>query len=51
MKANPEKCHVILNSNTQNEICFENASIASSLSKKNTWDNFWIRTKIWKTYQ
>ena len=34
MKANPGKWHVILNSNTQNEICFANASIASSLSKK-----------------
>ena len=34
MKANPEKCHIILSSNTQREIRFANASIASSLSKK-----------------
>ena len=34
MKANPEKCHVILSSNTQREIHFANASIASSPSEK-----------------
>ena len=34
MKANPEKCHVILSSNTQREIRFANASIASCPSKK-----------------
>ena len=34
MKANPEKCHVILSSNTQREIRFANASIASSPSEK-----------------
>ena len=34
MKANSEKRHVILSSNTQSEIRFENASIASSPSKK-----------------
>ena len=36
MKANPEKCHVILSSNTQREICFANASIASCPSKKSS---------------
>ena len=34
MKANPEKCPVILSSNTQREIGFANASIASSPSEK-----------------
>ena len=34
MKANPEKCHVILSSNTQREIHFANTSIASSPSEK-----------------
>ena len=34
MKANPEKCHVILSSNTQREIRFANTSIASSPSEK-----------------
>ena len=34
MKANPEKSHVILSSNTQREIRFANASIASSPSEK-----------------
>ena len=34
MKANPEKFHVIFSSNTQREICFANASIASSPSEK-----------------
>ena len=34
MKANSEKRHVILISNTQSEIRFENASIALSPSKK-----------------
>ena len=34
IKANPEKCHVILSSNTQREIRFVNASIASSPSEK-----------------
>ena len=34
MKANPEKFHVILSSNTQREIRFANASIASSPSEK-----------------
>ena len=34
MKANPEKFHVILSSNTQREIGFANASIASSPSEK-----------------
>ena len=34
MKANPEKCHVILSSTTQKEIGFANASIASSPSEK-----------------
>ena len=34
MKANPEKCHVILSSNTQREIRFANALIASSQSEK-----------------
>ena len=34
MKANPEKYHVILSSNTQREIRFANASIASSPSEK-----------------
>ena len=34
MKANSEKPHVILSSNTQSEIRFENASIASSPSEK-----------------
>ena len=34
MKANPEKCHVILRLNTQREIRFANASIASSPSEK-----------------
>ena len=34
MKANPEKCHVILSTNTQREIRFANASIASSSSEK-----------------
>ena len=34
MKANPEKCHVVLSSNTQRKIRFANASIASSPSEK-----------------
>ena len=34
MKANLGKCHVILSSNTQREILFDNTSIASSLSEK-----------------
>ena len=34
MKANPGKCHVILSSNTQREIRFDNTSIASSLKEK-----------------
>ena len=34
MKANPGKCHFILSSNIQREICFDNASHASSLSEK-----------------
>ena len=34
MKANPGKCHVILNSNTQREIRFGNTSIAPNLSEK-----------------
>ena len=34
MKANPEKCHVILSSSTQREIRFANASIESSPSEK-----------------
>ena len=34
MKADPEKCHVILSSNTPREIRFVNASIASSPSEK-----------------
>ena len=34
MKANPGKCHVILCSNTQREIRFDNTSVASSLSEK-----------------
>ena len=34
MKTNPEKCHVILGSNTQREIGFANVSVASSLRKK-----------------
>ena len=34
MKANPEKCHDIVSSNTQTELRFANASIASSLSDK-----------------
>ena len=34
MKANPEKFYVIFSSNTQREICFANASIASSPSEK-----------------
>ena len=34
IKANPEKCHVILTSNTQMEIRFDNTSITSSLSEK-----------------
>ena len=37
MKANPEKCHVILSSNTQREIRFANASITSSPSEKLLW--------------
>ena len=34
MKVNPGKCHVILSSNTQREICFINTLIASNLSEK-----------------
>ena len=34
MIANPEKCHLTLSSNTQREIRFANASIASSPSEK-----------------
>ena len=34
MKANPEKCHAILSSNTQREFKIANASIASSPSEK-----------------
>ena len=34
MKANPRKCYVILSSNTQRVTCFDNASVASSLSEK-----------------
>ena len=34
MKANPEKCYVILGSNTQRETRFANASTASSPSEK-----------------
>ena len=34
MKVNPEKCHVMLSSNTQREIGFANASITSSPSEK-----------------
>ena len=34
MKVNPEKCHVILSSNAQREICFANASIESSPGEK-----------------
>ena len=34
MNAYPGKCHVILSSNTQREIHFDNISIASSLRKK-----------------
>ena len=34
MKANPGKCHVILSSNIQREIYFDNTSIALSLSEK-----------------
>ena len=34
MKANPEKCHVILSSDTQREIHFANASVASSPCEK-----------------
>ena len=34
MKGNLGKCHVILSSNTQREIHFVNASIASSISEK-----------------
>ena len=34
MKANPEKCHSILSLNTQREIRFANASIASSPREK-----------------
>ena len=37
MKANPEKFHVILSSNTQREIRSANASIASSPSEKVFW--------------
>ena len=37
MKANPEKCHVLLSSYTQEEIRFANASIASSLNEKLFW--------------
>ena len=42
MKANPGKCDVILNCNTQSEIHFVNTSIISSLYEKLlgiTWDN------------
>ena len=34
MKANSEKCHIIISSNTQREIRFANASITSSPSEK-----------------
>ena len=34
MKTNPGKCHVILSANTQREIGFANASVASSLREK-----------------
>ena len=34
MKANPEKCHVILSTNTRKEIRFANALIASSPGQK-----------------
>ena len=34
MKANPEKCHVILSSKTQRETPFANASVASSPNEK-----------------
>ena len=34
MKANAEKCHAILSSNTQREIRFTNASIASIPGEK-----------------
>ena len=37
MKPNPKKYHVILSSNTQREIRFANASIASSPSEKLLW--------------
>ena len=34
MKANPGKCHVILSSNSQRGIHFDNTSVESSLSEK-----------------
>ena len=34
MKVNPEKCHVILSSNTQRGVCFANALTASTPSEK-----------------
>ena len=34
MRANSDKCHVILSSNTQREIRFASASIASKPSEK-----------------
>ena len=43
MKTNPGKCHVVVSVNTQREIHFVNKSI---VSRKITWDNFVLRTKI-----
>ena len=34
MKADPGKCHAILSSNTQSDICFVNTSLASSQREK-----------------
>ena len=46
MKANPEKCLVILSSNTQREIRFANTSFASSPSEKLLGITLDSRTKI-----
>ena len=34
MKANPGKCHAILSSSTQSDICFVNTSLAPSQREK-----------------
>ena len=46
MKANPEKFHVILSSNTQREIRCENTSIASSLREELLGLTLRLRIKI-----